>query len=278
MAEMVSQRTVYAIGLAGKGALFAAEEEFLRVLWMLAQAQDEVTGTDEHAASLHAALVALDEAEDFTAAMGPSRTSVDVRQLANAHETPVMKQLKSQTSPLDALRDYYSFAQRSLLVAFEGAPVASKVLYGLARVQLAQMQNDRSLSVMATAKAIACYQVALDLNPSSYEVANELGVLLARYGRLEQARQALLQGISATESPESWLNLSKVHERLGDHEAARQAKARSVALEQKRTTNTEFIPADSPQVRWVPPEAFAYQASNADLITREQQDMSVPAS
>ena len=60
--------------LAQRGALFAAQTEFVQVLRRVAQAKDAASRSDEHSRALAAGLRALDEAEDFVPAGHPARS------------------------------------------------------------------------------------------------------------------------------------------------------------------------------------------------------------
>jgi hypothetical protein len=99
---------------------------------------------------------------------------------------------------------------------------------------------------------MALQHAALTADSRNFRAANELGVLLARYGQLQDARGVLLHGLSLHPTPSLWHNLSVVHERLGEADLARRAKYEyELALRQ--------APRDprTSRVQWVSPDVFA---------------------
>ena len=65
-------------------------------------------------------------------------------------------------------------------------------------------------------KAVVFYQSALIVDPQNFMAANELGVLLTRFGRWNDARNALEHAVAASGTPTSWRNLAVVCDRMGD--------------------------------------------------------------
>jgi hypothetical protein len=111
------------------------------------------------------------------------------------------------------------------------------------------------------------YQAALAVDARNYLAANELGVLLARYGQLQEARQALVHSISTRPHAQGWQNLAIVHRRLGETELAKLAEnereliAKSPAAA-PRTSTDQLI-------EWVDPTTFASRGTH-------QQDWPAP--
>ena len=61
-------------------------------------------------------------------------------------------------------------------------------------------------------------------DPNNARAANELGVLLARDGRFEEARDWLRHSARLKSQPETWHNLAVVYGRLGQTEKSKQAE------------------------------------------------------
>jgi polysaccharide export outer membrane protein len=87
-------------------------------------------------------------------------------------------------------------------------------------------------------------------------------VLLARYGQLERARDALLQSVRARPLAETWHNLSVVHARLGEIELAQLARReaeRAVQSSRRDEADMRSSRTGGP-IRWVDPSEFAAAA------------------
>jgi tetratricopeptide (TPR) repeat protein len=80
-----------------------------------------------------------------------------------------------------------------------------------------------------------------------------LGVLLARSGQLEEARDLLKQSLRVNPATQSWANLAKVHARLNEPQLAQLAKAEFI--------RTAQLPARvAPEIQWKPMEQFNAEA------------------
>jgi tetratricopeptide (TPR) repeat protein len=252
---LLARRNQQAMQLGARGAVYAAEEEFLQTLQLVAQLRDERDNCQAHSKALAAGLTAFAEADHFTAAAANPTAQKNVQALVAGHKTPILKSLDQQQEipALYALQRYYEFAQSQLLSAMGNEPGVADALFGLARVYTVQAAGGDEKGVVA--KAIALLQVAIAIDPDNHFVANELGVLLARCGRLEQAQQVFLQGLAAHEEPELWQNLAEVHRRLGQFDLAQRAEQRCRSLRERQSQLLDE--ARVPQVTWVDPTTFA---------------------
>jgi tetratricopeptide (TPR) repeat protein len=86
--------------------------------------------------------------------------------------------------------------------------------------------------------------------------ANELGVLLARYGQPDEARALFLQSLSISPQPQTWHNLAEICHSLGDVDGARYAFNQQQAMLQKNPVNRQQHHA-----YWVDPDKFAYDSN-----------------
>jgi hypothetical protein len=99
-------------------------------------------------------------------------------------------------------------------------------------------------------KAMVLYQAALVVDQNNPLAANELGVLLARIGRYEEAAGWLEYSVALSPEPATWHNLAVVQSQLGQVERAEQARR------QERSAGRVVTP-DQPEVRWVAPREFS---------------------
>jgi tetratricopeptide (TPR) repeat protein len=237
--------------MAQKGMLFSARNELVQSLALVAQALDVQRGTSTHAAALAAGLTALAEAEDFRTAPGRGGM-IDVAEIARGHQTQLVQ--ASGLSPVVAQQQYYSFAQEQLTWAVAGEPAASRALFTLGKIQLAMAGEQADQQSLHAPRAMVLYQAALATDSGNYLAANELGVLLARFGQLQDARRALLHSVSIQPHAAGWHNLAIVHQRLGESELARLAENERRLLGQKSAGS----PAGG--IEWVDPRTFAAQS------------------
>ena len=225
LARQCDEHIRYAFSLAERGAAYSAREEFIEALQLVSGALDADNGTQMHSRALKAGLRALKEADDFAPRQLRHETELDFTHLTATHQTPVLKGVdKTRLKPIDALQSYYAFATQQLARAGGDEPAASLALYGLGRVEAASYTRPSAKISMGGPKAIALHQAALMVNPQNHMAANELGVLLARYGQMKDAKVVLLHSLSASPQPETWHNLAIVHQKLGELEQARQAR------------------------------------------------------
>lgn len=257
--QPVSQRALeisnHAYDLAQRGMLYAARAELIQSLQLVAQALDVQQNTATHAAALSAGLTALDEAQDFAPAAGVHVGPLDVAELTRAHQTPVLKGADS-VSPVIAQQQYLGFAQSQLARAAGKESVASLTLFRLGKIQMAMAQHQADPQMLHGPQAMAYYQAALAADDRNFLAANELGVLMARYGQLQEARRLLVHSVSIKPQIEAWHNLSIVHERLGEADLARLAARERELL----VDHSPRGAAPSGSVEWVDAKTFAAAA------------------
>lgn len=271
VADQVDTMTKRAFSLAEKGALFSAKAEFHQALRAISHSLDAQRGGNEFSESLALGLQALDEANDF-AAHAQHGPVVDVEVIVDGHQTPLLKPYDLSTvSPVVAMQRYYNFAQQHLLKASGGAPVAARVYYGLGKLHMVLGEDSPSAERLHGPTAMAFHQVALIIDPTNHLAANELGVLLARFGKFPEARSVLQHAIALRPLPETWQNLSIVHRELGEASLAAQSLANwQFATQQVQQQNPERNTAEESMVKWVPPQEFAepWQRQNATAASR----------
>jgi tetratricopeptide (TPR) repeat protein len=242
--------------MAQKGMVFSARNELIQSLRLVAQALDLQQGTTTHTAALAAGLAALKEAEDFSSQPGRAAEAIDVAAIARTHRTPLLQQAGGM-SPVAAQQQYYNYAQQQLAWSVAGEPAASRVLFTLGKLQLAMAGEQSDQQSLSAPRAMVLFQAALATDSRNYLAANELGVLLARFGQLPDARRALLHSVSIQPHAEGWHNLAIVHQRLGEAELARLAEHERQLLVH---SGAPAPAAGGKRVEWVDPRTFAAQS------------------
>ncbi len=275
IAREADRHTQRGLELAGRGALFAARAEFLWALRVLAQGLDTERQTTGHSEALAEALTALREADDFL----PSRTmleaDLDVASIVTCHRTPVLKGANlHQCMPLVALQTYLTFVQQQLARAAGDELAGSMALRALGKLHEAMAVPAGSPVRAPLAKAMAFYQAALLVCPRNYMASNDLGVLLAKSGRPEDARTALEHSVLIWPRPETWRNLATVYNQLGRHDLALAAAQRAEMLAQA-AVGTGGRAAD--RVRWVDAGQFAQASCDGPPPVAKPESSSQPS-
>jgi tetratricopeptide (TPR) repeat protein len=201
--------------LADRGALFAARDEFLRVLRLIAQSLDADLGRPLHTPALLMGLRALEEAEDFAMMDQHVESDVHLEGFLASHKTPVLRNVKiSELTPLLAIQRYYEYAYQHLALSGNKEPLASDALFSLGRIEMLLRESEPD-SANGAPKSIAFFNAALTVNPRNGRAANELGVLLAQRGRLEEAHEVLLHCHKVAPTNIARHNLDQVQRRMG---------------------------------------------------------------
>lgn len=222
----IERRLSYAFDLAQRGAPYTAEAEFRAVLGLCALEMDAREGGTARRESLRQGLVALQEADQFGGDQVDWRDAADVRSLAVGHTTPVLVGAQRPVDSIQAVQAYYLFAEQRLNAACQGLPGASLAYYGLGRTIV--LPGTRIAH--ASGKAALFQRVALGIAPQNVLAANELGVLLAQHGQLQDAERIFQQCVATDASPQTWRNLAVVYARQGNEQASRSALAAGEAL------------------------------------------------
>jgi tetratricopeptide (TPR) repeat protein len=248
-----------AYGLAQRGALFAAQAEFIQVLRRIAQAKDIEQGTDEHSQALAAGLRALDEADDFMPAGVQLEAEMNVEVVASSHRTPVPDERPIE-SPHEAIALYHQYAQQQLGRCVAGERAGSMALYGLGKIYL-RLAHDADDELRQQRKAMAMFRAALVAGPENHLAANEIGVLLARSGHPAEAAGMFRQAIDLAPLSGSYHNLATVERKLGQFE---QANANAQYAEQLAARDrASGAVSRAKGVQWVAPQDLARASSQS---------------
>lgn len=244
------------VELATRGSLFAARNQFLKSLTQLAQAADAQSGQRTHEPAWNAAQRAIEEMEDFASRRGAASVQTDLTLLVRSHQTKAIALDEAgQLASTEAFVRYMQFAKQRLHDAFGGSPAAASALHAVGRVY--DSLADQPSLVAAHDKARLFYESALNVDPSQAAAANDLGVLLARHGRLNEAQSLLTHSLGRYPTSAGYHNLAVVQERLGQPQLA--AQARQAAQARSGAAGALADPALAPwqNVRWLETQRFA---------------------
>jgi tetratricopeptide (TPR) repeat protein len=256
--QRAEQTVRWAFNRAERGALYSARAQFAEALRSIAEALDVQRNTAAHTRALSAGLRALDEVNDFVARDVRSQADMNLRLVVDAHHTPVLKNRSLEGVTLaTAQRMYLTYAQEQLAAAGGDQSVSSLALYGMGKVCTAPAALHGPRGKLDEGKAVVFYQSALIVDTQNFMAANELGVLLTKFGRWDDARNALEHAVAASGTPTSWRNLAMVCDRMGDQPkavAARHQADLAVAQLQKAGHKT---PDSKYAIEMVDSETFA---------------------
>lgn len=153
---------------------------------------------------------------------------------------------------MTAIQRYFQFAQQRLADACGNQTIASRALFAWGKVEMAENKKTGGDHPLNEPKAMALYQASLMVDARNQRAANELGVALAQYGQLADARDVLVHSVLTSPTRESWQNLAAVHQRLGEHELAKRARYESELIARR----TPQVAAADMSVQWVSPHEF----------------------
>jgi tetratricopeptide (TPR) repeat protein len=245
--------------LAGRGARYSARAEFVQALRLVAEGLDAEHHGVTHGRALADGLAALDEAEDFVPRGSHLEADLDLRSIVAGHHTPVLKDAAIDgVTPMAAVHRYLTFAQQQLAAAAGAEVAGSMALHALGKLDAWLALREQPDARIAGPRAMACYQAALLVCRKNYMASNDLGVLLARQARPEEARAALEHSLSVHPSATTWENLAAVYRQLGNGDLADRAEklARATSREEKERLAAEGVGSGS-RAKWVDPNQFA---------------------
>jgi tetratricopeptide (TPR) repeat protein len=258
VARQADAQTAHGFELAQRGAIYSARAEFVAALHTIASALDSASCGNNHDRMLTAGLQALDEVDDFAAHGASTAGDADVARIVAGHQTPALKGVSlAGLSCTAAMSRYLTFAQEQLAGCTVGIPAGSAALYGLGKIYRVPESMHGPADPTHGAKAVALHQAALLVDNRNYRAANELGVLLAKFGRLPEARAALLHSVKISPQPTTWQNLSAVHQMLGERDLAARAHLEATVAAARLNRPIGAVDESSYAVQWLDPATFA---------------------
>lgn len=263
--------------LAQHGAVFAARLEYLKSLETVAEALDSQRSTRIHRRMLAAGFKALDEADDFGSRNTPLGSELNVAAIVRSHRTPVLKDVQTDLSAQAAMSRYLTFAQEQLAAALGDVPQGSGALFGLGKIYSFPVEAHGPPDATGGAKSVAFYQASLMVDGRNFMAANELGVMLVGFGRLQEARSAFRHSLKVSSQPVVWENLAAVHRSLGENDLAQKAQKAAAFAATQMTNGAAAMTAYD--VQWVDPATFARSKPiDADPIKPTPMSPASPAS
>ena len=249
----------YGKTLSRRGAAYTARQEFLSAMQVIANSNDSVSGDNRHSKALRMALLAMEEARDFSVASPEQQIQMDVASVIESHRSNVLTKAQAATlSPTQAMNRYFARAQNQLDLAGGRNVVTAEVFYCMGKLHTMLNRNQKVLSPHQTAQSVVYHQAALLSDNQHHRSSNELGVLLARNGRLEQAKLLFERSLLAQPTVRTWQNLGEAHRRLGELDYANRA-ATEVQLLASGQVSIEQSNANS-TVKWMPVDQFNAEA------------------
>lgn len=225
------------LDLGSRNAVYSAQSQFTQALRAVAIALDIEAGTHERQSALDTGLQTLASVD---------RVKSDDPMAVAAMQKTLLK-----------VEEQLAFCGGNL-------PVASMALYSLGRSQVAQAEESEEDRSVAGPKAMTLYQAALRVDPANYLAANELSVLLVRYGQLDDAERVLTQCVAIAPKAELWRNLAVVYGKMGNDGLSKQAQRRHDEL--AATLSKKGVrPSGSLAIRWTDPDEFARMAGPENL-------------
>ena len=264
----VVQHIEYGKSLARRGATFGAQKEFQNALRLVAQAIDYQNNTRGLTGRLSSAFLALREADDFYYAQSEHEGIVDVATIAKHHDSKILnEQTAIRMTPVDAMQAYYNYVQEQFIACTGKSVVAGEALYCLGKLYVVKGKSVVDGSQLDNAKAIVHHRSAIGCDNRNYKSANELAVLLAKSGRMEQAKNLLVHSLKIKQIPRAWENLAFIHQQMG------QAKLSNLAFAEFQRTLNE--PPTTNQIQWIAPDQFARQSQQPASL-RTAQAIAIP--
>lgn len=259
------KRIEYGSSLARRGAIYGASQEFVAALRSIAEACDiQQNSGNEHIEALSLGLIALRETQDFATLNEQLDIGAALSAIVSSHQSGVLSAEEVKTmNASSAIQAYFKFAQQKITSACGPFPISSYAFYSLGKLHTMNHKMNVGDDVYDQAKSIVMHRAALIADPNNFKSANELGVILAQCGQLDDARKILQHGLAVHPTVEMWNNLAIVHEQAGDPRMANAARneARILAESNQRQQQPPS------QVQWVAHETFEQNAQAPPVTT-----------
>ncbi len=275
LSDSVAQRAAHHIeygkSLARRGSSHVARQEFYSALRILSQANDASAATNEHSQALRNGILALQDAEDFVVRDTESQIGLNVAKVTETHRLNLLTESEKQTmTPIAAMQKYFTYAGQQLEFAGGRNVVAAEALYCLGKLHSVMSKHEPGQGRLDMAKAIVYHRASLNSDALNYRSANELGVLMARSGQMEEAKELLKSSLLIRPTPQTWSNLAKIHERLGETHLAGLAQAefqRTLTVENSAGQTIQWMAANDFNAN-APSEVHASETRKPQLLPK----------
>jgi tetratricopeptide (TPR) repeat protein len=272
--KIVNERAIAKIRrgyeLAERGAYFAARNEFLASLRMIAEAKDQIHGSPRRTIALAEGLRALEEAADFA----PTGNAADLNLavIVASHRTPAGKSLDLEHVLPQQLADaYLNYAEVQLASAVAGEPTGSIALHALGKLNSQLGRTEPETNPQAGARAFALQEAALRARSDNHLAAHELGVLLAESGHYIESDQLLRQ--VATRAPHAvvYRNLARVERQLGRPDLAQASERQAAYLASRGADGGAAVAWVSSDALSRTPDAMGAGTTTANMAASPMQ-------
>ena len=285
--ERAQNHIQYGNSLARRGAIFAARQEFIQALRLIADSHDMQSGSMVYTRKLADALQALTESDDFVSVDSEQQLHMNVSTIIESHTARLIRPEHARDmSPIQAMQVYYNFAGSQMAQAVGQSKVASEALHSLGKLLTTAARYDANGKPMDQTKAMVMHQVALSANAGNHRSANELGVLLAGNGRWHQAADLFSESLKQKQTPTTWTNLARAHQQIAQRsndpgERRTQTELASLAIQESQrlgySHGQQMLAVTSED--WATAEQFNGSAAMPELTQRRVtgQQPAVPA-
>jgi Flp pilus assembly protein TadD len=273
VAQQAAHHIEYGKSLSRRGASFGARQEFFAALGVVAQSNDAQTSSNAYSTALRRAIQALREVSDFVVEDAETQIGMNLANILETHSTKIISRREAtQMTPVQAMQRYFTFAHQQLDFAGGQNVVTAEALFCLGKLHTVMAKHQPE--TLDIAKAIVFHRAALSSDSQNDRSANELGVLLARSGKLNEAESLFKQCLVIRSAPQPWQNLAKVHQRQGEMEMAELANGEFIISSQMSVADS-----NASHIRWVGQQEFS-QLGPADFheSTASAGNNVVPAS
>ena len=239
-----AKRVQYGKSLARRGAFFAAREEFLNALYLVAESHDRRSGRSNYSSRLKAGLLALDEVKSF-GKITRNQDTPQARQfvLGTLQTKIVAPQDGARYTRNQLIELFCQHASSEIVQSLGKSPAASESLFSYGKLLAAETKLEDAQEAINAQSSWAFFLAAATVNPQNHESTNELGARLLKSGQLAKAKEMFLQSVHGANSAVYWSNLAETHrqiagvsqnpqERNSELSLAQQAAARAAAASQ----------------------------------------------
>ena len=248
--------------LATRGAYFAAKEEFMNALMIVAQSNDKTFGNRGYTTSLLAGFKALKESEDFATTPQRSEHSRNLQLVLASHKTKVIPPDQIDLLSFNqASEAYCQFAQARIEQAIGESKAASSALFHLSRILSTAPELRGETGVLGDNSKRAILLASLTANPANFEAANELGVLFFDEAWYKPAVHWFSQAVKTSGGRKLfWQNLAEAHKRLASTTQLANERAENIKLAQlayqEASTAPQLEKSSVSLAGWVTQEQF----------------------
>ena len=279
------ERVSYGKSLARRGAFFAAKEEFLRSLYLVAEAYDRQSGSMNYSRRLKAGLRALEEANDFES-FSSQNDSLQARTFVlESHSTKLVHPVDAGRFASDQfVETYCRYAKSQIEQALGRSPAASEGLFAYAKILVAERKVGVNKKLIDPQVAWTLFWVSATANPLNHQSVNQLGVGYLESGRLNKAGDMFLRAVKVSNGAVYWRNLAEVHLRLAKASRSAQERESQMILADQAMQEAKAVPPtpkSQQSENWVSAEQFVEHAAMPDsrigLAAPPRNDNSLPA-